>query len=301
MGESGLQLFGGDWTNQKLDALDQYLRAYAKALKKQHFRRIYIDAFAGTGYREQRTVATDQTPLLFSDELSVLTAPEPQRFLDGSAKIALRVTPPFHQFIFIELDKAKVGELEKLRVEFPSQAQAIDIWKGDANHAIQSICSNWDGMAPGVLFLDPFGMHVEWKTIKAIAETQCIDTWILFPFATNRLLKKKSPEDISAAWRRKLAAFFGTEEWESRFYKKAIHMDIFHGDRTLIEKQLTLPELGAYYDERLRTVFPIVAENPRILLSNENSPLFQLSFAAGNKGRGGQLALEIASYILDNI
>ena len=44
--------YGGEWTHQKLDILEDYLNAYTTALKNQHFRLLYIDAFAGTGYVE---------------------------------------------------------------------------------------------------------------------------------------------------------------------------------------------------------------------------------------------------------
>src|SRR5262245_43300792 len=118
MAAEGLQLFGGDWTERKLDALGQYLLAYAKALSKTNFKRVYIDAFAGTGYREQRTSPIAAQLSIFEDELKELTAPESQRFLDGSAKIALKVQPPFHRFVFIEFDEDKVRELEKLKTEF---------------------------------------------------------------------------------------------------------------------------------------------------------------------------------------
>jgi len=48
--------FGGDWTSAKLSVLADHLAAYTKALKdkpsaKHPFRKAYIDAFAGTGYR----------------------------------------------------------------------------------------------------------------------------------------------------------------------------------------------------------------------------------------------------------
>ena len=47
--------FGGPWTLTKLDALRHYLKAFNQALKNQpsssskKFKRIYIDAFAGSG------------------------------------------------------------------------------------------------------------------------------------------------------------------------------------------------------------------------------------------------------------
>lgn len=301
MGQDGLQLFGGDWTERKLDALDQYLRAYAKALSKTNFNRVYIDAFAGTGYREQKLEPAVTQQSIFEDELKELAAPDPQRFLDGSAKIALKVMPAFDRFVFIEYDDVKVRELEKLKTEFPTRASAIDVRAGDANRTIRDLCRTWDKQGTrGVLFLDPFGMQAEWATIEAIAATGCIDTWILFPFAANRLMTK-SPTDIPTGWRNRLDMLFGAKDWESRFYKERTRISIFEGDMTVIEKNLTLKGLGAYYGERLRTVFPVVAPNPSVLHSERNRPLFQLFFAAAHPGRGGQIALKIAAHILSRI
>jgi three-Cys-motif partner protein len=301
MAEEGLQLFGGDWTEMKLDALEQYLRQYAKALSKQPFKRVYIDAFAGTGYREQKVIAQVNEGSIFADELAPLSESEPQKFLDGSPKIALRVTPRFHEFVFIEFVEKKAAELEKLKTEFPAQASSIRIHQGDANAAIQNLCKNWDKKGTrGVLFLDPFGMQAEWKTVEAIAATGCIDTWILFPFAANRLMTRY-PTDIPVPWRTRLTRLFGNGDWEGRFYKERTLIDIFSGDVTVVEKTLTLQGLGAFYKERLETIFPVVAPNPKVLRTEKGLPLFQLFFAAANPGRGGQIALKIARHILDKI
>ena len=43
------QKFGGDWTAKKLNIFTSYLDAYLIALQNQKFKKIYIDAFAGTG------------------------------------------------------------------------------------------------------------------------------------------------------------------------------------------------------------------------------------------------------------
>jgi hypothetical protein len=111
----------------------------------------------------------------------------------------------------------------------------------------------------------------------------------------------QSPTDIPASWRDRLDKLFGTKDWQSRFYKERKLVDIFSGDLTVVEKNVTLRGLGAYYGERLQTVFPVVAPNPRVLRSDENRPLFQLFFAAANPGRGGQIALKIAKHILDKM
>ena len=43
------QKFGGKWTEEKLNIFTSYLEAYLIALQNQKFKKIYIDAFAGTG------------------------------------------------------------------------------------------------------------------------------------------------------------------------------------------------------------------------------------------------------------
>jgi len=86
--------FGGDWTSRKLEILAAYLGDYRKALKKQPFRLAYIDAFARTGYRTPQGSEDPASLPLFPD----LAAAEPQALLDGSARLALQVQPPFDRY-----------------------------------------------------------------------------------------------------------------------------------------------------------------------------------------------------------
>ena len=55
--------FGGPWTLRKLEVLAGYLQSYTTALKnkptpKNPFRKAFIDAFAGSGYREGGSLET---------------------------------------------------------------------------------------------------------------------------------------------------------------------------------------------------------------------------------------------------
>lgn len=152
----------------------------------------------------------------------------------------------------------------------------------------------------GVLFLDPFGMQVDWSTLEAIGATRAIDVWILFPFATNRLLTR-DPNDIPPSWQSRLTKMFGSEDWRNEFYKLRVVPDLFSDAESVMEKDVTLERLGDYYLTRLQAVFPMVAPNPRVLRNTRNSPLFQLFFAAANPGRGGEIALKIAKHILGKI
>lgn len=130
-----------------------------------------------------------------------------------------------------------MAELEKLKVEFAQRAGAIDIRPGDANATIQQLCRDWDKAGTrGVLFLDPFGMQVDWSTVEAVANTGCIDVWILFSFAANRLMTR-DPKDIPPSWRTRLDKLFGSKDWEQRFYRERTITGIFNGDFTVVERR----------------------------------------------------------------
>jgi three-Cys-motif partner protein len=284
------QLFGGSWTEQKLEILKKYLDAYNTALKNQPFKRVYIDAFAGTGYRQQQKHQYDIQGI-FED----LEQDESIKFLKGSAKLALEANPSFHRYIFIESDKNKIKELEKLQEEHPEKAKQIEIVQGEANEFIQNYCNDEDWVkARAVLFLDPFATEVEWKTLEAIAQTKCIDVWILFPLiAVNRLLAK-DPQKISYDC---LNRIFGTQDWFENFYKTQTLDNIFGKSVDIITKACDFSRIGNFYKNRLKTIFPGVAEEPKVFYNSRGSALFQLFFAAGNK-KGAPIAIKIAQYLL---
>ena len=159
MSETQLQMFGGEWTDEKLKMLGEYLRSYTTALKKQPFHVTYIDAFAGTGYRERRDPS-------FTDQLLLpcMSDPEPQDFLDGSARIALQTDPPFDRYMFVEEKKKRFEALTRLKGDFGELADRIQLVRADCNAYLQESCAKWDTKnGRAVLFLDPYGMQVDWK------------------------------------------------------------------------------------------------------------------------------------------
>jgi len=292
--------FGGDWTTVKLDVLARYLKSYTTALKDQPskerpFRKAYIDAFAGTGYRDaghddERVHGLQN--LLFPD----LAGREPQAFLDGSARHALRTEPRFDRYVFIERSAARCAQLEMLKTEFPHLAQDIQIRHGDANIEIRDLCGKDWSSRRAVLFLDPYGMQVEWATIEAIGATKAIDLWVLFPLGigVNRLLTRSG--DIPELWRKRLNILLGTEDWYDEFYRVESSPTLFGTPEERVIKATT-ETIGRYFNERLRSVFAAVAGEPRVLRNAVNCPLYLLCFAVGNL-RGAPIALRIANHLL---
>ena len=139
-------------------------------------------------------------------------------------------------------------------------------------------------------------MQVTWDTMKAIAGTKAIDLWILFPLGigVNRLLRKDA--NISTGWQKRLDDFFGTSEWRDAFYETKSQDSLF-GRETKIEKIANFDSIAKFFVDRLKSIFPGVAKNPRTLKNSANTPLYMLCFAAGNE-RGAKTAVNIAQDIL---
>ncbi len=257
--------FGGDWTARKLHAVQRYLNAYTTALRRQPFTLLYVDAFAGTPFHE--------------------TSP-----------LAEIVEPPFDRYLFFEKHRVRCAQLEQLRADFPALADRIVIERREANDAIRTLCAGgWAGRR-ATMFLDPYGMQVEWATIEAIAATRAVDLWVLFPLgiAVNRLITRSG--EIPPPWRHRLDLMLGSEEWYQAFYEIVPEPTLFGDDRARVVKA-SQEVIGGYFTRRLRGIFSGVADRPAILQNSRGMPLYLLCFAVGNP-RGTETALRIANHIL---
>ncbi len=285
--------FGGDWTEEKLGRLAKYLPAYANVLKGRAYKYAYIDAFAGPGYRERRRKQAAPNQDLWDEDPDELG----RRFTAGSAIVAMQSEPPFLSYIFIEHDVLALAKLEHaLREKFPQRIFLAKFESGDANVVLKRLCGGDWSRHRAVLFLDPYGMEVEWSTMEAIARTQAIDVWILFPAGIG--VNRQLPVDGNVpGWAR--AAFtrlFGTPDWYDRFYAKHATDDMFGGpDR--IQKVASSDDIVAFYRERLEQIFPHVAPNPLVLCNSNNAPMFALFFAAAHP-KYGATAVKIAQDVL---
>lgn len=273
------QKFGGPWTVEKLNILSDYLAFYTTALKSMPFDLIYIDAFAGTG----------RIKIGNEDDYEII---------DGSAKLALQSKGEFSKYIFIEQKRKFAKELEELvEQDFSSKRSKVEIIQKDCNEVLLEICSSIDWKKNrAVLFLDPYAAHLKWDTLKAIADTQAIDVWYLFPFnATIRMMKKDG--EIDPTWKAKLNEILGDNSWETEFYSEDPQLNLF-GTQGMMRTADTAA-LKAYIEKRLKTVFPAVSSNSRVLQNSKNSPLFLFCFAVSNPGsKAIGLALKVANYIL---
>jgi three-Cys-motif partner protein len=285
----------GPHTDDKLAVLRDYLQAFASALKNQGFVLVYIDAFAGSG---GRTDVLPVLPLLDGDA-------EPQSVdVPGSARLALEVRPPFDRLYLIEQDPGRYAALESLAAEFPQQK--IGRYRGDANDIVQKICRSlhWKGSRDvprgmrGVIFLDPFGMEVNWSTVQAVAETQSLDLWYFFPLMGLYRQAANSAPSIDATKRDRLNSVLGTDDWERLWYGTPYgERDLFENPETAV-RTASIDAIERYVKKRLRSVFKGTVLDPfRIHMGH--TPLASLFFAVSNPHpKAIALATKIASHIL---
>lgn len=290
------QMYGGPWTEEKLTRLRKYLEAYTQIFTKNpaaaSFRRVYVDAFAGSGTRQERSTSTDETSQpLFEPDTDAETS------MKGSVQVALEIEPPFDEYFFIERDPSFAADLEDLVARYPSVEDRVILRTGDANKELVDWANRSDWrFQRAIVFLDPYGMQVEWPTIATLAETKAVDLWLLFPLgqAVNRLLTRDGrPPD---SWADRLTATFGTEDWKERFYKRSRQPSLF-GDDPHFEKEATFEEITQFFLERLETVFEEVAQKPLVLMNSHNNRIFLLCFASANP-KGAPTAVKIAQDIL---
>ena len=281
------QKFGGDWTAKKLNIFTSYLDAYLIALQNQKFKKIYIDAFAGTGEIETS---------------------DGEAYLAGSAKRALSAEKRFDYYYFIESDESKASELEHMiDTEFPHLKRFTTVYRGDANEKLSNIINDIDWrFSRGLLFLDPYATQVDWATLERVAGTKSIDVWYLFPFsALNRMLPKNGKY---GSWENTIDRLLGDNGWRTEFYKKDPQVSLFDlglidggEDEDRVIKDASLEHIKEYIISRLETTFPCVSNNPRIFKNSKESTMFLFCFAISNESVAAQrLALRIAEHILKN-
>ena len=289
--------FGGDWTSQKLEVLRQYLTQYRlifrKAPRAQYFLTIYVDAFAGSGER----IDSEQDGAI-ADLIGDPDEPDRTAYKKGSASIALELADPFDQYCFVEKSAIRAMELQTMIAQRHAMlAPRCTVAQDDANSFLQKWAKETDWRRNRtVVFLDPYGMVVEWNTIASLAATKAIDLWVLFPVGAgvNRLAhrERQPPRE----WEVRLTSIFGTEEWQSRFYAPSPQRDLFDSNSGVI-KDASFQRIGEFFLERLQTVFTGVARNAMPLENSRRNAMYWLCFAAGNP-RGAPTAIKIADYLL---
>jgi len=281
------QRFGSAHTKRKLDKLEEYLRVYTTALKDQNFKLLYFDAFAGAG---EIQIGSDASLLDAVDDYTP--------FIKGSAERALRFKEQFERYIFVDVKGTNVTALQALRSKHKDIADRILIRKGDANNELLSFCNSTDwSRCRAVVFLDPYGNHVRWETLVAIARTEAIDLWYLFPagLGVYRQISKKGLVDKSHE--ASLDKILGTKAWRNTFVESRMEPDLF-GSRETLEKRATVESVTRFMADRMKEIFKGGVLDEWYALGSRKIHMYSLMFAWANPGEKAKLAGKLARAVL---
>lgn len=269
--------FGGPWTEIKLAVLNAYSEFFTTALSGQKFELWYIDAFAGTGRRTTRR----EVGGLFDGPLETV-----EESLEGSARKAIAVQPPFDHLILIDERAGHFRALETLAGEFTNRD--IRPLRGDANDTLPKLFEQppWSGRQGwrqrAIVFLDPYGINVRWRTLASLAATERADIWYLVNLkgvVQQLALDRRGLDESKQA---ALTEFFGSPNWEERFYERTGQTGLFDNLIDDAGKRIvTRTDVALYYREQLESIFRYVSA-PMGLTVGKIPDYFQLYCLSNN-------------------
>lgn len=134
--------------------------------------------------------------------------------------------------------------------------------------------------------------------MKAIASTKINDVWVLFAhgIGVNRMLEKNFR--IAEGSRSRLNKVFGTDRWESEFYKVEERTSLFEDNRIIEQKKKNAIEhIRSFYNRRLKLIFEEVLDEPLVLRNSKGSAMYSLCYAIGNK-KGARIGKGIAESLI---
>lgn len=281
-------------TGKKLDVLDKWHGFFPLSMQGSRVRLVYIDAFAGTG---EVLVADDD------DSAELLPGIERQRVvLEGSAPRALSAAIPYDEYIFIEKSPSKLKKLKaKLATGFPARIERCRFVPGDANVALRKFCAETDWKRTrAVVFLDPFGNHIAWETLKAIADTRAADVWYLFPAGLGvwrQIPKRGEVQDAAAA---SVTRMMGDNSWRLLFTKRTVAADLFGEAQISVRRDATVTGVIEYAIGRMRSIFRGVVLDEHVILGGTGKvPWYALLFLSSNPSpKAKELAERVARHIV---
>ncbi len=252
------------WSKDKLDLLGKYLHAYSTIMHKQKERWLrsysYIDAFAGIGQYADREMAS---------------------YVDGSPLVALRCDPPFDDYTFIE---ASPNRLDTLRhtvlAAFPSHR--VRFCRGDANSVLRDTVVKEITRAPakrGFVFLDPYGLQIDYGTIELLAQAGTLDVFVNFSvMGISRILGREQPPDVGTV--SLLTRVMGDSGMLDDLYTR--QPELFGGPDYVSRPRLDPERIAEEYRGRVAKVFPFLSEGV-LMLNSRGAPLYVLFLASHNK------------------
>ncbi len=260
----------GYWSELKLEIVEKYGSAYTTAFRNfPNLKKYYIDGFSGAGVH-----------------LSKRTKEE----IEGSPARALKVSPPFDGFYFIDMDADKTAHLKKLC----EGRTDVTIHTGDANLYLTKQLMptiQFKRFNRALCLLDPYGLHLDWEVLLQAGQSKAIDMFLNFPVMDmNRNAFWRNPEQVPHDGLGRMTRFWGDKSWKQVAYAESPQHNLFSGPDLIKQSN---DAIVAAFRERLKKVAGFTFVPEPLPMKNSNKAVVYYLFFASQK--------PVAEKIIDDI
>jgi three-Cys-motif partner protein len=249
----------GAWSELKLEIVEKYGSAYTNAFRTStNLKKYYIDGFSGAGVHVSKGTGSQ---------------------VEGSPTRALKVSPPFDGYYFIDLDEEKT---DYLRAACGNRSD-VQIHTGDCNAFLTKELLpqiHYQNYNRALCLLDPYAMHLDWEVMLQAGQSGAIDMFLNFPVMDiNRNAIWKNPEKVPQAGVDRMTKFWGNESWKQVAYAENRQGGLFGPE---LVKQGN-EEIAAAFRDRLKkdAGFSFVSEP--LPMRNSNKAVVYYLFLASQK------------------
>jgi three-Cys-motif partner protein len=249
----------GIWSEVKLAIIKDYAAAYAKILDKtrreslKRLEWLYIDAFAGPGVHLSRTTGD---------------------IVDGSPLIALKTTPPFSEYHFIDSDPRRAEQLRHIA----GDRADVKIYSEDCNNILLERVfprAKYEDYRRALCLLDPYNINLRWEVIEKAGHMGSVDLFLNFMIMDiNRNVLRLNPDKAIQSKIDQLTRLWGDQTWFDAAYDSSGNL---FGDPEKVSNE----RFELSWRERLKKKagFKFVSE-PMPMRTKTNSVIYYLYFAS---------------------
>jgi three-Cys-motif partner protein len=248
----------GYWSELKLEIVEKYGSAYTRAFaREKQLKKYYIDAFSGAGVHVSKRTGGQ---------------------IEGSPARALKISPPFDHFYFIDMDADKTRHLATLCA---SRAD-VDIHTGDSMPYLRQQLLptiKYENFNRALCLLDPYGLHLDWEVIAQAGQSRAVDMFLNFPVMDmNRNAIWRNSEKVSQDGMHRMTRFWGDESWKQAAYAESPQHNLFFAPDLIKQSN---DSIVTRFRERLNKVAGFrVVPKPLPMKNSNNAVVYYLFFAS---------------------
>lgn len=259
----------GAWSELKLEIIEKYGAGYTKAFAKtRNPKKYYIDGFSGAGiHLSKKTKAP----------------------IEGSPARALKITPPFDAFYFIDLNADKTDYLRAIC----GDRSNVHIHTGDCNEYLTKQLLptiQYKKFNRALCLLDPYGLDLDWDVVRQAGQSEAVDMFLNFPVMDmNRNAIWRNPDKAPAGGVERMNKFWGDASWRQAAYTEARQGNLFGPEMV---KQGN-DQIVAAFRDRLKKVAGFAHVPEPLPMRNSRKAVVYYLFFASSKAVADKIITDI--------